>query len=81
MMAALFKDHERQQGLGKDILRYLTDHLILRGEKNLDLLQGLIVYISWSVSLFPDYSLAHTLIKTGSTCFCLHMLNLTICWV
>lgn len=35
--------------LGEEILRYVGEKLILCGEKNLELLQGLLVYIAWWV--------------------------------
>ncbi|KAE8441496.1 hypothetical protein EG329_004884 [Mollisiaceae sp. DMI_Dod_QoI] len=36
-----------QREAGDKLLTYLSEHLILRGEKSLDLLQGLLVYLAW----------------------------------
>jgi hypothetical protein len=51
MMAASFENTAIQLRLGKNALEQLTERLILRGEKSLDLLQGLLVYLSWFVLL------------------------------
>jgi hypothetical protein len=47
MMIASYKDMATHSHLGKEILKYLAEHVIMRGEKNLDLLQGLLIYIFW----------------------------------
>jgi hypothetical protein len=49
MMAASYADMTTQQELGKVVLTYLTQKAIFEGKKSLDLLQGLLLYISWSV--------------------------------
>lgn len=36
--------------MGQELVKCLTEHLVVRGEKNIDLLQGLLVYITWSVA-------------------------------
>lgn len=41
------QDYGPQNERGKEILRHLTDRLFLEGEKSLDLLQGMIIYITW----------------------------------
>jgi hypothetical protein len=47
MMAASYKDTATQGGLGKRILQYIAEHVIMKGEKSMDLLQGLLIYIFW----------------------------------
>ncbi|KAL2011635.1 hypothetical protein VTN00DRAFT_4353 [Thermoascus crustaceus] len=47
IMAASYKDVSQQTALGKEIIEYLSRRLLIEGEKNLDLLQGLLVYMSW----------------------------------
>jgi hypothetical protein len=49
MLAASYNDQLTQQELGKLVLRYLTQKAILDGKKSLDLLQGLLICISWFV--------------------------------
>jgi hypothetical protein len=47
MMAASYKDTATQGDLGKRILQYIAEHVIIKGEKSMDLLQGLLIYIFW----------------------------------
>jgi len=37
----------QQQKLSQDVLQYIYEHMLLMGEKSLDLLQGLLVLIAW----------------------------------
>ena len=46
---ASYHDSVHQIDLGHQFLKHLTEHLVLQGHKNLDMLQGLLVYITWSV--------------------------------
>ena len=48
-MATSFHDSLRQQSLGREVVESLSKRLLLQGEKSLDLLQGLLVFIAWSV--------------------------------
>jgi hypothetical protein len=50
MFAASYSDITTQQDLGKLILKYLAMKVMLEGKKRLDILQGLLIYIHWSVS-------------------------------
>lgn len=43
-----------QREAGDKLLAYLGDHLLLRGEKSLDLLQGLLVYLAWGNHQFHN---------------------------
>lgn len=45
--AAAQSDPTFQTRITRDILKYLGDHMLLRGEKSLDLLQGLLIMINW----------------------------------
>lgn len=45
--AAAQSDPTFQHRILRDTLKYLGDHMLLRGEKSLDLLQGLLVMINW----------------------------------
>ncbi|OKP11261.1 hypothetical protein PENSUB_3283 [Penicillium subrubescens] len=41
----------RQQELSNTIKKYLADRIIMRGERSLDLLQGLLVHLTWFISV------------------------------
>ena len=45
--AASYHDSVGQIALGQEFLKYLTEHLVFMGKKDLDMLQGLMVYITW----------------------------------
>lgn len=47
LVAAFHRDSGRQSALGKEIIEHLSRRMLFDGEKSLDLLQGLLVYISW----------------------------------
>ena len=49
MLAASYNDQQTQQELEKLVLKYLSQKAILEGNKSLDLLQGLLICISWFV--------------------------------
>ncbi len=51
MLAASYNDQVIQQELGKLVLKYLTQKALLEGKKSLDILQGLLICISWFVVL------------------------------
>lgn len=44
---ALFHDLPRQQSLVKDLIRDVGERMLLKGEKSMDLLQGIVVLIGW----------------------------------
>ena len=50
LLAASYNNSSRQQLLAYEILKYITEHLILNGERSFDLLQGLLLYIAWYVA-------------------------------
>jgi hypothetical protein len=50
---ASYHDSLHQIQMGQELVKYLTEHLIVLGEKNMDLLQGRLVYIAWSVAATP----------------------------
>jgi hypothetical protein len=50
IVVASYHDSVGQIELGGEFVRHLTEHLIFLGERNLDILQALLVYISWSVT-------------------------------
>lgn len=78
MMAASYEDSGTQLALGKKILEYIAERLILRGEKSMDLLQGLLIYICWFVSLL--HSKAHRAESyLGIISFFLSITSLTTC--
>lgn len=52
MTVASYHDSVHQLQMGQELVRYIMEHLIVLGEKSLDLLQGLLVYINWYNSLF-----------------------------
>lgn len=47
MLVAAKQRVASQREAGDKLLAYLSEHLLLRGEKSLDLLQGLLVYLAW----------------------------------
>ena len=51
IVAASFRSLSQQRKLAKKLLEYLSLHILLQGEKSLDLLQGLLVLASWYVFL------------------------------
>lgn len=53
LTVASYHDSVHQIALGQQFIKDVTEYLILQGQKSLDLLQGLLVYISWSVVLLP----------------------------
>jgi hypothetical protein len=42
-----WKDRTLQEFLNQDFLKKLSSELIVRGKRDLDLLQGLLVYLNW----------------------------------
>ena len=46
-MVAFLHDTEAQTVMAKEIMEYLSIHLILEAEKSLDLLQGLLIFVAW----------------------------------
>lgn len=53
MMVSFQGSASRQLTLGIKIKEYLSDAMIMRTEKSLDLLQGLLVCMAWFVNLCP----------------------------
>lgn len=47
MVAASYEDASHQIALGLGIMKSFADAFLMRGEKSLDLMQGLLVFISW----------------------------------
>lgn len=44
-------DPARQQELSNTIKQYVADRIIMRGQRSLDLLQGLLVHLTWFISV------------------------------
>lgn len=59
IMAVSCRSPSRQAAFGKDIMQYIAEHLLIMGEKNLDLLQGILVFAGWFVYLDTLESLQH----------------------
>lgn len=49
LMVASVRDMAGQTSMAEDIMDYVAEHMIKRGEKSLDLLQGLLVFMAWYV--------------------------------
>ncbi|TVY39367.1 Transcriptional regulator [Lachnellula subtilissima] len=64
---ASYHDSVHQIDLGHQFLKHLTEHLVLQGHKNLDMLQGLLVYITWYNGLFSARSQLTTLLGFAFT--------------
>lgn len=47
VMTAAHRDPTFQYRISRDILRYLGEHMLLAGEKSLDILQGLLIMVTW----------------------------------
>lgn len=60
LMMGLYKDAPRQGAMSVECRRYLAEHLVMNGEKSLDLLQGLMLYLGWFV-----FYLVHDWQRTG----------------
>lgn len=43
----LFHDLPRQQLLVKDLLRDISERIMIKGEKSVDLLQAILVFVCW----------------------------------
>lgn len=59
---ASYHDSVHQLQIGRELVRYMMEHLIVLGEKSLDVLQGLLVYINWYNSLFHGNPQTNTLL-------------------
>ncbi|TVY38952.1 Transcriptional regulator [Lachnellula occidentalis] len=64
---ASYHDSVHQIDLGHQFLKHLTETLVLQGHKNLDMLQGLLVYITWYNGLFSARSQLTTLLGFAFT--------------
>lgn len=84
IMAASYKDVSQQTTLGKEIIEYLSRRLLIEGEKNLDLLQGLLVYMSWygRPAVFPSITILNylTTCPTGIKSSITHADRLPACF-
>jgi hypothetical protein len=49
IMMAACQNASQQLVMGNRIKEYIADYIIIKGEQSLDLLQGLLVYLSWFV--------------------------------
>lgn len=43
----------RQQEIAGMVKQYVAEHIVLKGEHSLDLLQGLLLYLSWFITIAP----------------------------
>lgn len=48
-VAALYGDLERQMELSKCLMKDIGESMLMKGEKNLDLLEGILVLLAWLV--------------------------------
>jgi hypothetical protein len=56
MTVSSYHDSTHQTSLGQEFIREITENLVFQAKKNLDLLQGLLVFISWSVAISLEAS-------------------------
>lgn len=49
VMVASAQDVKAQAAMAEEIVEYLSLHLLLRSEKSLDMLQGLLVFMGWYI--------------------------------
>jgi len=72
IFAASYHDSVHQLALGEEFTKDVTEHLVIRGEKSLDILQGLLVYISWFACCFEIFNLGADMLGNrynGLFCF------------
>uniref|UniRef100_A0A093VAG9 Transcription factor domain-containing protein n=1 Tax=Talaromyces marneffei PM1 TaxID=1077442 RepID=A0A093VAG9_TALMA len=62
MTVTSYHDSVYQLHMGQELVKYMMERLILLGEKSLDLLQGLLIYINWYNSLFHANPQTNTLL-------------------
>jgi hypothetical protein len=79
MMVASFEDTGTQLALGRKGLEHMVERLILRGEKSMDLLQGLLIYLSWFVCR-PIFNITLAERYLGITTFFRLITSLITCW-
>ncbi|MCJ1393791.1 hypothetical protein MMC18_006667 [Xylographa bjoerkii] len=56
LVAASFRSLSQQRERAEKLLKYLSLHILLQGEKSLDLLQGLLVFAAWHQCRFSSRS-------------------------
>jgi hypothetical protein len=79
MMVASFEDTGTQLALGRKGLEHMVERLILRGEKSMDLLQGLLIYLSWFVC-HPIFNITLAERYLGITTSFRLITSLITCW-
>jgi hypothetical protein len=63
MMSVTFQNVPKQMAMAKDIMTDLSVRLLQRGEKSMDLLQGLLVYSAWWILyVFQRSHIIHVLL-------------------
>lgn len=67
--STFYHDSVYQIELGQQFLKDLTHEVVVMGKRNLDILQGLLVYITWCVA-FPYTSASETLIRESVGTMC-----------
>jgi len=68
IFAASYHDSVHQLALGQEFTKDVTEHLVMRGEKSLDILQGLLVYISWLVGCLRLFNPGADILGNRYTC-------------
>lgn len=66
IVASSFSSIKTQTAYGEELLRYLTEELLMKGEKSLELLQALLVYTAWYVQWIEEQVSSNQL-HTGTT--------------
>lgn len=54
----MFHDLPRQQAMAKQLMRQISEKLLINGERSLELLQGILVFMNWYVTLLLELSAA-----------------------
>lgn len=64
-----FHDLPKQQVMVKDLMRQISEKLMMRNEKSLEVLQGMLILIAWYVITTARFANRHMLIRslTGTT--------------
>lgn len=56
IMAVSCRSPSQQIAFGNEMMRYLGEHMLVKGENSLDLLLGILTYAGWFVTLYPSLS-------------------------
>lgn len=77
IMSAYHLDGPRQMALGDQLLKDITEAAMLRAQKDLDLLQGLQLFVCWYHYNLQSFQLTNLIFLARSICSCLGLTEST----